>query len=202
MTEKEKMLVGKPYKWDKEIIEDFNFTQELLFDFNTLRPNEIDKRIIIINKIFGKTGNKFNIRPPFYCNYGYNIFIGEDFFANYNLHIIDAAKVTIGDNVLFGPYVRLFAAGHPVHYKFREFVFAFPIVIGNNVWIGGGAIVNPGITIGDNTVIGSGSVVTKNIPANVIAAGNPCRVIREITDDDRQYYFNTLKSEEKPLALL
>jgi acetyltransferase-like isoleucine patch superfamily enzyme len=186
------MLTGKPYTWDEEILENFNFTQELLFDFNNLRPNKFIQRKAIIKKIFKQTGNEFLIRPPFYCNFGYNISVGENFFANYSCHIMDDAKITIGNNVLFGPYVRLFAVGHPRHHEFRKFIIASPITIGHNIWIGGGTIVNPGITIGNNTVIGAGSVVTKNIPANMVAAGNPCRVIREITDDDKQYYYKNL----------
>ncbi|HBE78174.1 MAG TPA: maltose O-acetyltransferase [Firmicutes bacterium] len=196
MTEKEKMLSGRPWKHDEEFSKAFNFTQELLFDLNTLRPSEVEERNKIIKTIFGKIGDKFNIRSPFYCIFGRYILVGENFFANFNCIIIDGAKVTIGDNVMFGPNVRLFTGGHPLHHERREFCCSFPITIGNNVWIGGGAIVNSNITIGDNTVIGSGSVVTKNIPPNVIAAGNPCQVIREITDDDRQYYFKKMRFED------
>jgi galactoside O-acetyltransferase len=196
MTEKEKMLTGRWWKNDKEILKNYFFAQELLFDFNALRPSEIDKRNEIIKKVFGKIGDNFDIRSPFGCNFGYNILAGENFSVNVNCYILDVAKVTIGDNVLFGPYVRLFTGGHPVNPEFRKFRCSSPITIGNNVWLGGGAIVNPGIIIGDNTVIGSGSVVTKDIPANVIAAGNPCRVIREITADDRLYCYQKLKLEE------
>jgi galactoside O-acetyltransferase len=196
MTEKEKMLTGKPFKPDKEILDIYNFAQELIFDLNALRPSEIDKRNAIIKTVFGNIGNKFTIRRPFYCNFGHNISVGENFLANYNCIILDSAKITIGDNVMLAPNVRLFTAGHPISPELRDCCYAFPITIGNNVWIGGGAIVNPGITIGNNTIIGSGSVVTKDIPANVIAAGNPCRVIREITDDDRKYYYKKLKFED------
>ena len=136
-------------------------------------------------------GKEFYIEPPFHCDYGYNISIGQNFYSNYNCTILDCAQVTIGNNVLFGPNVSLFTAGDPIHPAPRNegIEYAFPITIGNNVWIGGGVIVNPGITIGDNVVIGSGSVVTKDIPSNVIAVGNPCKVLKEITDEDRNKYF-------------
>jgi acetyltransferase-like isoleucine patch superfamily enzyme len=195
MTEKEKILAGKPFIWDEKKRKDFYFTQELLFDLNILRPSEIDKKKEIIKKFFGNRGCNFKIRSPFYCSFGYNIFVGENFYANCYCHIMDSAKVTIGNNVMFGPNVHLLGVGHHVHYDFRKFIIALPITIGNKVWIGGGTIINPGVSIADNTVIGSGSIVIKDIPANVIAAGNPCRVIREITEDDRQYCYKGLKFE-------
>lgn len=137
--------------------------------------------------MFGKVKGSFFIEPPFRCDYGYNIDVGENFYANYNCTILDCAQVLIGDNVLFGPNVSLFTAGHPIHLETRHegLEFALPIVIGNDVWIGGGTIVNPGVTIGHNVVIGSGSVVTKHIPSDSIAVGNPCKVMRKITDRDR-----------------
>lgn len=199
MTEKEKMLKGKPYKaFGEELLSERQYAKEMIFDYNALRPSEVDKRNEIIKKIFGEVGNNFFIEPPFRCDYGYNIFVGENFYANYNCTILDCAKVTIGNNVMFAPSVSLFAAGHPIHFESRNagFEYAFPINIGNNVWIGGGVIVNPGITIGDNVVIGSGSVVTKNIESNCIAVGNPCKAIREITDEDKKYYFKKLKFEK------
>lgn len=195
MTEKEKMLSGKPYKsFGEELLGERQHAKEMIFEFNSLRPNEIEKRNEIIKKLFGKASDNFFIEPPFRCDYGYNIFMGENFYSNYNCTILDCAKVTIGDNVLFAPNVSLFTAGHPIHFEPRNegFEYAFPITIGNNVWIGGGVIVNPGVTIGDNVVIGSGSVVTKDIPSNVIAAGNPCKIIREITDEDKTKYFRNL----------
>jgi acetyltransferase-like isoleucine patch superfamily enzyme len=197
ITEKEKMLAGKPFKFDEELTKERLFARESIFDFNALRPSETEKRNIIIKKLFGQIGNGFIIRPPFYCDFGYNISIGENFGANCYCIILDVSKVTIGNNVLFGPNVRLFTGGHPIHHETRNTKLgsAFPINIGNNVWIGGGSIVNPGITIEDNTVIGSGSVVTKDIPTNVVAVGNPCRVIREINDEDRQYYHKKLRFE-------
>jgi maltose O-acetyltransferase len=186
-TEKEKSHAGKLYKaFGEELFEERQYAKELVFKFNTLHPSQISERDEIIRKLFGSTGEKFFIEPPFRCDYGYNITLGNNFYSNYNLIILDCAKTVIGDNVLIGPNVGIYAAGHPVHHELRnqEYEFALPIIIGNNVWIGGNVVINPGITLGDNSVIGSGSVVTKDIPANVVAAGNPCKILREISDAD------------------
>ncbi len=196
MTEKEKMISGKPYRaFGVELSSERQTAKEMIFEYNTLRPSEGFKQKEIIKKLIGQVGNDFYIEPPFRCDYGYNISIGQNFYSNYNCTILDCAKVTIGDNVMFAPNVSLFTAGHPIHFEARNaFIeYAFPINIGDNVWIGGGVIVNPGITIGNNVVIGSGSVVTKDIPSNCIAVGNPCKIIREITDEDKKYYFKKLK---------
>lgn len=200
MSEKEKMLNGKPYKsFGDELLNERQYAKELIFNFNNLRPKEIDKRNEIIKELLGKTSKNFFIEPPFRCDYGYNIEIGENFYSNYNCIILDCAKVTIGDNVLFAPNVSIYTAGHPIHYELRnaEYEYAFPVTIGNNVWIGGNTVINPGVTIYDNCVIGSGSVVTKDIPANSMAAGNPCRVIRKITDEDKKYYFKNLEFQKE-----
>jgi acetyltransferase-like isoleucine patch superfamily enzyme len=191
-TEKEKSLNGKLYKaGDTELFTARQNTKELIFRFNSLPPSEVNSRNEIIRKLFCKTGENFIIEPPFHCDYGSNISIGNNFYSNFNLIILDCARTEIGDNVLIGPNVGIYAAGHPVHKELRllEYEFSFPVSIGNNVWIGGSVVINPGISIGDNSVIGSGSVVTKDIPANVVAAGNPCRIIRDITDRDKIYYF-------------
>ncbi len=137
----------------------------------------------MLKNLLGKCGANIVIEPPFYCDYGSHIFLGENFYANHNLIILDAAKVTIGDNVFIGPNVGLHTAGHPLDYQTRNqgLEYALPITLGNNVWIGAGVNIVPGVSVGDNSVIGAGSVVTKNIPANVVAAGNPCRVLREIS---------------------
>ncbi|MGK0464878.1 sugar O-acetyltransferase [Clostridium sp.] len=196
MTEKEKMLNGKPYKaFGEELSSERQYAKEMIFDYNNLSPKEINKHNEIIKKIFGRVGKDFYLEPPFHCDYGYNISVGKKFYVNYNCIILDCAAVTIGDNVMFAPNVSLFTAGHPIHFEPRNeaLEYAFPISIGNNVWVGGGVIVNPGITIGNNVVIGSGSVVTKDIPSNCIAVGNPCKVIKQITDDDKQYYFKNFK---------
>lgn len=131
------------------------------------------------------------MEPPIHFDYGRNTYVGENFFANYNLTVLDVCKVTIGDNVMLAPNVSLYGAGHPIHPDARNsgYEYGAPITIGNNVWIGGSACVLPGVTIGNNVVIGAGSVVAKDIPDNVIAAGNPCRVIRQITEEDKRYYF-------------
>jgi maltose O-acetyltransferase len=197
-VEKSKMLSGKPYKaFGDTLLAERQKAKELIFDFNNLRPSAIEQRNDIIKKLFGKTHATFFIEPPFRCDYGYNIEIGENFYSNYNLIILDCAKVTIGDNVLIAPNVGIYTGGHPIHSAPRNdgYEYAFPIVIGNNVWIGGNAVINPGITIGDNAVIGAGSVVTKDIPPNVVAVGNPCRVVREISDKDKLFYYKELTFE-------
>jgi len=180
-TEKEKMIAGEFYQaMGKELMEERQYAKEQLFQYNNLEPSKIKARNQILKKLFGKTTSRFFIEPPFRCDYGYNIYLGDNFYANYNLIILDCAPVYIGDNVMIGPNVSLFTAGHPVHPEPRTagWEFAKPIAIGDNVWIGGHTVINPGVTIGKNTVIGSGSVVTKNIREYVVAAGNPCGVIR------------------------
>lgn len=195
-TEKEKMLAGKPYKaFDPQLFAERQFAKDLNFQINTLHPSLVNERNDLFRRLLGNTGNQYHIEQPFRCDYGYNIYIGENFYANYNCTILDCASVSFGNNVFLAPNVSIFTAGHPLHFEPRnqEYEYAFPVAVGNNVWIGGGAIINPGITIGDNTVIGSGSVVTKDIPDNVMAAGNPCRIIRKITDEDKKYYFRNME---------
>jgi len=197
--QKEKMISGKPYlAFDKELLKERQYAKEQIFIFNSLHPGEIEKRNEIIRKLFGKTKGMFFIEPPFRCDYGYNIEIGDKFYSNYNLIILDCARVIIGDYVMLGPNVGIYTAGHPLHYEIRntEYEYALPIIIGNNVWIGGNVVINPNINIGNNSVIGSGSVLTKDIPDNVIAAGNPCKVLRQITKEDREYYYKKMKFEK------
>lgn len=159
-----------------------NKARHLTKAYNNTEPEEIDERVNIIKKLFGKTGVKFIIEPPFLCDFGTNIEIGENFYSNFNLLILDDGLVKIGDDVLFGPNVSIYTATHPLDPKLRKLnpYETKDVTIGNNVWIGGGVIINPGITIGDNSVIGSGSIITKDIPASVVAVGNPCRVIKHI----------------------
>lgn len=185
MTEKEKMMAGMLYN-SSGLLNERLACKRLCREYNSVDPFDLDKRHNIMGKILGKAKNNYWIEPPFVCDYGYNIEVGENFYANYNLVILDCAKVTIGDNVFIAPNVGIYTAGHPIVAKQRnsELEYAYPITIGNNVWIGGGTQILPGVTIGDNCVIGAGSVVTKDIPPNVIAYGNPCRVSREITEDD------------------
>jgi maltose O-acetyltransferase len=197
-SEKSKMISGKPYKaFGEELLAERQHAKELVFEFNSLRPDQIEQRNELLRMLLGKTKEKFFIEPPFRCDYGYNIELGENFYSNYNLIILDCAKVTIGDNVVIGPNAGIYTAGHPLHYEMRnqEFEYAFPINIGDNVWIGGNVVINPGVSIGANSVIGSGSVVTKDIPGNVLAFGNPCRVIREITEADKSFYYRNLRFE-------
>lgn len=182
MLEKDKMLSGELYdSSDTELIEKLIKAKKLCNEYNKLEIEETEKGNKIIRQLFAKTGKNFNIMPNFYCDYGFNIIIGENFYSNHNLVILDANKVTFGNNVKIGPNCGFYTSGHPLDKETRKNLeFAKPITIGNDVWIGGNVCVMPGVTIGDNTVIGAGSVVTKDIPSNVIAVGNPCRVKREI----------------------
>lgn len=183
-SEKEKMLAGEIYNanYDEALIAERNTCKALCFEYNNTHPNRAEERKAIMQKILGRCSNNFVIEPQFYCDYGYNIEIGNNFFANHNLIILDCAKVTFGDNVFIAPNCAFYTAGHPLNptERNRGLEYAKPITIGNNVWIGGNVIVLPGVTIGDNTTIGAGSIVTKDIPANVVALGNPCKAIRDI----------------------
>jgi len=195
-SEKVKMISGKSYKpIDDEHYNERQYARTLIFYFNSYPPNEIDKRNIVLRRLLSNTKNSLFIEQPFRCDFGYNIEIGVNFYSNYNLVILDCAKVKIGNNVVIGPNVSIYTVGHALHYEKRNqgYQYAFPISIGNNVWIGGNVVINPGITIGNNSVIGSGSVVTKDIPNDVIAIGNPCRVSRAITEEDKLYYYKDLK---------
>ncbi|MFO6485228.1 galactoside O-acetyltransferase [Escherichia coli] len=176
-------LPGKKTSW-----------KTLMYEFNHSHPSEVERESLI-KKMFATVGENAWIEPP--VDDGSNIHIGRNFYANFNLTIVDDYTVTIGDNVLIAPNVTLSVTGHPVHHELRKNgeMYSFPITIGNNVWIGSHVVINPGVTIGDNSVIGAGSVVIKDIPPNVVAAGVPCRVIREINDRDKQYYFRDYKIE-------
>ena len=184
MDEKEKMLVGELYdaNYDKELIKDRYIAKDICYEYNNLKPSNIEGKEKIIKKLFAKTGKQITVEQNFWCDYGYNIYVGENFYANHNLVILDANKVEFGDNVFIAPNCGFYTAGHPLDYETRNkgLEYAKPIKVGNNVWIGGNVIVLPGVTIGDNVVIGAGSVVNKDIPSNVVAVGNPCRVIKEI----------------------
>ena len=192
MNQKDRMLAGLPYKaWLDELSEERMENKKKIYEYNHCLPDDSVKIDKLIRDILGKAGAEVHIEAPFYCDYGKNIEIGDNFFANYNCTILDVGKVIIGNNVQFAPNVSLYTAGHPVHPDSRNsgYEYGIGITIGNNVWLGGNVVVNPGIHIGNNAVIGSGSVVTRDIPDNMIAAGNPCRVIREITEEDRKYYY-------------
>lgn len=192
MNQKERMLAGLPYKaWMDGLTEERLEARKKTYEFNNCRPEEFDKKEQILKSLFGKTGERINIEPPFHCDYGSNIEVGEEFFANFNLVILDVGKVKIGDYAQIAPNVSIYTAGHPVHADSRNsgYEYGIGITIGDNVWIGGSTSIMPGVQIGNNVVIGGGSVVTKDIPDNVIAVGNPCRVIRKITEEDRKFYF-------------
>ena len=186
MTEKEKARLGLLYdaNYDEELLAERRRCKELCFQFNQLSPLKELEQKEIIGKLFGKTKENFCVTAPFYCDYGYNIEIGENFYSNHNLVILDGAKVEIGDNVFIAPNCCITTAGHPINIdeRNRGIEYAYPIKMGNNVWIGAGANILPGVTIGDNVTIGAGSVVNKSIPANSIAVGNPCKVIKTILD--------------------
>lgn len=191
-SEKEKAKAGKLYdaNFDEELLKDRDLCKAACYEYNRLPPARKAERAAILRRLLGKTGKEFVIEQPFFCDYGYNIEMGENFFMNINGVILDGAKVTFGDDVFIAPNCGFYTAGHPLDARQRKqgLEYAYPITIGNGVWIGAHVCVMPGVTIGDNTVIGGGSVVTKDIPANVVAVGNPCRVIRAITEADKEKY--------------
>ena len=195
MNQKERMLKGLPYLANEDgLFEERQRAKELCYRINNCEPSDFDMRNRYLRVLLNNSSEKIYIEPPFRCDYGSNIYIGDNFYANYNLTVLDCAKVTIGENVLIGPNVCITTAGHPIHYlSRRKYEYADEIAIGNNVWIGANVVINPGVKIGDNSVIGSGSVVTKDIPSDVVAVGNPCKVLREITDEDREYYYKDKK---------
>lgn len=186
------------YISDETVMEEQKKTRKILRELNTADPSDFERIGEIVEQLLGKSHKAF-INPPFYCDYGFHIEVGENFFANYNCTIIDVAKVKIGDNCQLAPNVSIYTAGHPVHPDSRNSLYEYGIgvTIGDNVWIGGNTVILPGVHIGSNTVIGAGSVVTKDIPDWVIAAGNPCRVIRKITEDDREYYYKDREFDEE-----
>ena len=182
-TEKQKMFAGELYvASDPELAEERRIARSLTRQFNRTTEVEHHKRRDMLQQLFGKIGPNFEIEPPFYCDYGKYIFAGDKLYMNFGCVILDCNEVHIGDNVMFGPYVQLYAAYHPTDAGIRASgpELSAPIHIGNNVWIGGGAIVLPGVTVEDGATIGAGSVVTKDVPANSVAAGNPCRVMRRL----------------------
>ncbi len=192
MNPKERMLAGLPYRANEGTLpQDQLENKRKIYEYNFSRPDETEKRQSLLTAILGKCGRNVTVLPPFHCDYGKHIEIGDGVFINYNCVILDVCPVTIGARSLLGPNVCLAAAGHPVHPLSRQsgYEYGAPISIGQDVWLGAGVIVNPGIRIGDGSVIGAGSVVTKDIPGGVIAVGNPCRVLRPITEEDRKFYF-------------
>lgn len=191
-TEKMKMKAGKLYdaNYDKELLAERAACADLTYELNRLRPSKAEERDALVRRILGKVKGNCTIVSPFFCDYGYHIEVGENFFANMNCVILDEAPVKFGDNVFVAPNCGFYTAGHPLDAERRNqgLEYARPITVGDDVWIGAGVSVLPGVTIGQGAVIGAGSVVNRDIPPRVLAAGNPCRVIREITEEDKKRY--------------
>lgn len=187
------------YITDKNVFDEMLINRKLVQEFNNTECTDIKKLSELTSQILGGVGKNCCITQPFHCDYGKHISVGDNFYTNYNCVILDVAKVEIGDNVFFAPNVAVYTAGHPIHPVSRNSLYEYgiPIKIGNNVWVGGNTVILPGVTIGDNCVIGAGSVVTKDIPSNSIAVGNPCNVLREITEEDKQYYYKNRKFDEE-----
>lgn len=192
---------GMAYISDKSVMEQQKKARELTQKLNTMDRSDFEGLQSVVKKLLGKSENAW-INPPFYCDYGFNIEVGKNLFTNYNCTILDVAKVKIGDNVLIGPNVSIYTAGHPIHADTRKTVYEYgaPITIGDNVWIGGNSIILPDVTVGSNSVIAAGSVVTKDVPEWTVVAGNPARVIKKITDKDKQYYFRDKKFDDESMA--
>lgn len=189
---------GMAYISDEAVMEEQKICREITQRLNNADRSDFEEITKIVKELLGKSEDAF-INPPFYCDYGSHIEVGKNLFINYNCTIIDVAKVTIGDNCQLAPNVAIYTAGHPVHPMSRNSLYEYGIEvnIGDNVWIGGNTVVLPGVHIGSNTVIGAGSVVTKDIPDWVIAAGNPCKVIRRITEEDKEFYYKDKRFDEE-----
>lgn len=182
-TEKQKMLAGEPYfAGDEQLTEERNRARRLIYTYNNTSPDELEARQEILSHLFGAVGESIFIEPSFKCDYGYNIYVGENFYANFDCVMLDVCKIEIGDNCLLAPGVHIYTATHPLDAVRRTngVELGKPVKIGHNVWVGGRAVINPGVTIGDNAVIASGAVVVKDVPANVLVGGNPARVIKKI----------------------
>lgn len=199
MTEQEKMKQGYLWADDEENMELQAKAKGLVSKFNALPPEAMEERAALLGDIFGEVGENVWIVPPLTVAVGKYVSIGEGTYANMNLTLIDDWKITIGKNVLIGPNVTICTTGHPVHPKHRaDGMYSFPVTIEDNVWIGANVVILPDVTIGENSVIGAGSVVTKDIPANSVAFGSPCKVFREINEQDEQYYFKNRRFDEQP----
>lgn len=191
-----------PYISDESVFEEQKIARRLTQQLNTIDRADFEGIAKLVKELLGKSDGAF-INPPFYCDYGFNIETGKNFFANYNCTILDVAKVTIGDNCQLAPNVAIYTAGHPVHPQTRNtaYEYGISVTIGDNVWIGGNTVICPGVHIGSNTVIGAGSVVTRDIPDWCIAAGNPCKVIRNITADDKKLYYKDREFDEEAWSI-
>jgi len=197
MNMREKLHTGEIYApMDESIMKDQLKKLDRLYDFNATRPTELDKREEMLKEMFAEIGEGCYIEPPLHSNFGgAHVHFGKYVYANFNLTMVDDTHIYVGDYTMIGPNVTIASAGHPILPELREkgYQYNMPVHIGKNCWIGAGAVILPGVTIGDNTVIGAGSIVTKDIPENVVAVGNPCRVLREIGERDREYYFKNRK---------
>lgn len=195
MTQRERMDNGLIYNpGDSQIMSEQSSYWETLYEFNATRPSEMQKRQELLKKIFGHIGENCYIEPPFHANWaGKHVFMGDNCYANFNLTLVDDGNIYIGNKVMFGPNVTIATANHPLNPELRAKALQYnkAVHIGDNVWIGSGVVIVPGITIGENSVIGAGSIVTKDIPPNVVAYGNPCRVAREIGEHDREYFYKS-----------
>lgn len=186
-SEKEKMLAGELYQAsDPELVNERLYAREVVQAFNSSSPANPDNRLALLNKLFGKTGKNPWIEPPFFCDYGYNISLGEDCFFNFNCVVLDVCKVKLGDRVLIGPAVQLYTGTHPLDAVTRGALWEYgkPIEMGSDVWIGGGAIICPGVTLGDRVVVAAGAVVTKSFPSDVVIGGNPAKIIRYLSSKE------------------
>ena len=191
MKEIDKMLKGLLYQASNETLSNMrDIAKNFMFDYNHLRPTDHQAKEDLLSKLLGSKGRNVYINQPFYVDYGKHIFIGDNFFSNYDCTFLDVASITIGNNVMFGPKVSLLTATHPLDKTVRneQYEYGLPIIIKDDVWIGGNVVVNPGVTIGSGVVIGSGSVVTKDLPDDTLCYGNPCKVIRKITNEDKIYW--------------
>lgn len=196
MTAKELMKSQKVYDATVSDLVDEQMTYlDKIHEYNQIKPSDVNARSEKLKEIFAEMGKDCYIETPFHANWGINTHLGDYVYANFNLTLVDDTDIYVGNNVMFGPNVTIATAGHPILPELREkgYQFNIPVHIGNNVWIGAGSIVLPGVTIGDNTVIGAGSVVTKDIPANCVAFGSPCKVVREISDHDKEFYFKDMR---------
>ena len=195
MTSREMQKQGYLYPLDKELLDAHNRAKSITRRLNATLDTQREERSALAKELFASAGEGAYIEPPFHCDFGFNTHVGKAFYCNYDCVFLDCGTITIGDHVMLGPKVALYAVSHPIDPAVRSLGYDYPmdITIGDRVWIGGSVVVCPGVTIGDNTIIGAGSVVTKDIPANVVAAGNPCRVIRPITEEDTAYWNRQLE---------
>ena len=203
MTNPQRRDAQLPYISDEAVMEEQRRTRAILQKLNTIDVSDFEGIAALVRELLQTEEEPF-INPPFYCDYGNHIKVGKNFFANYNCTFLDVAAITFGDNCLLGPNVSIYTAGHPVHPHSRNsrYEYGIAVTVGNDVWLGGCTVICPGVTIGDGCVIGAGSVVTKDIPPYSIAAGNPCRVIRTITDEDRKYYFRDRVFDDEAWAAI